>query len=138
MLRSLGLALCTAGLLLAVTACGGSGPAPDGAEETAESFYAALENGDYGRACGMLAPATLEGVQQSENGGDQICADGLRAVSLQDPGEPLSAQAFGRNAQVEFGSETVFLTLSSSNWKVMAAGCTARGDRPYSCRVEGD
>ncbi|MER1995013.1 MAG: hypothetical protein ABTA24_00745 [Arthrobacter sp.] len=137
-MRPLVKVLSTAGLLLTVPACGASGPAPDGAEETAVSFYAALDNGEYNRACGMLAPATFEDIQQAEDGGDQACAGRLRALSLQDPGEPLSAQAFGRNAQVAFDSETVFLTLSSSSWKVMAAGCTARGDRPYSCLVEGE
>lgn len=125
-------------LLLGVAACSGEGAGPPGAEQAAEKFYAAVQAGDYGQACSMLAPATLEDSQQAEDGGEQPCIDKLGAVSLASPGMPVTSQAFGRNAQVVFEADTVFLTLSNGTWKVMAAGCTPRGERPYSCLIEGD
>lgn len=138
MFRSLVKAVPVVGLLLFVPACSGNGSGPPGADKAAESFYTAVQAGEYTHACSMLAQATLEVARHSENGGDQPCAEKLSGISLEAPGESLSAQAYGRNAQVLFESDTVFLTLSEGTWKVMAAGCTARGERPYSCLVEGD
>ncbi|MER2135871.1 MAG: hypothetical protein ABS910_14440 [Arthrobacter sp.] len=138
MIRSLMKAAPVLGLLAVLPACGGDGSGPPGAGRAAELFHAAVQAGDYAQACSMLAPATLESAQRSGNGEAQPCTDQLRAVSLAAPGKPVSAQAFGRNAQVVFEADTVFLTLSDGTWKVMAAGCTSRGERPYSCLVEGD
>ncbi|MBD8044784.1 hypothetical protein H9638_13300 [Arthrobacter sp. Sa2BUA2] len=86
----------------------------------------------------MLAPGTLEAALQTESGGARSCPDTLAAVDLPAAGAAVSSQAYGRNAQVVFENDTVFLTLADGMWKVMAAGCTERGDRPYSCLIEGD
>ena len=33
--------------------------------------------------------------------------------------------------------DTVFLATFPGGWRVVAAGCTPRGDRPYDCTVAG-
>jgi hypothetical protein len=33
--------------------------------------------------------------------------------------------------------DVVFLSVFGDHWLITAAGCTARGDRPYDCTVMG-
>lgn len=124
--------------LLSMAACSGNGSGPPGAEQAAKTFHAALQDDDLAGACSLLAPATLEAMEQAENGEARSCPDKLAAVSLPQAGKVIASQAYGRNAQVRYEEDTLFLTLSGGAWKVTAAGCTERGDRPYSCLVEGD
>ena len=39
---------------------------------------------------------------------------------------------------VRLAGDTVFLAVFPGGWRVTAAGCTPRGDRPYNCTVQGD
>lgn len=133
-----GRAVLVLAVLVSVAACGGNGSGPPGADQSAEVFYNALGDADLDRACSMLAPATLEAAEQAENGQARSCTDMLASVALPEAGEPVSSRAYGRNAQVVFEQDTVFLTLSGGTWKVLAAGCTEREDRPYNCLIEGD
>ena len=34
-------------------------------------------------------------------------------------------------------TDTVFLAVFPGGWRVVAAGCTPHGDRPYDCVVQG-
>jgi hypothetical protein len=98
-------------------------------EQVASVFAAA----DPSARCQMLAPATLSAleVQRSES-----CVQAMAQLSLPE-GAVVSSTVWGDQAQVRLVGDTVFLTRTSSGWKVTAAGCRSRGDAPYACRLEG-
>ena len=43
----------------------------------------------------------------------------------------------GQWARVRLSDDTVFLGMFAGGWRVVAAGCTPRGERPYDCTVAG-
>jgi hypothetical protein len=120
----------SAGLGCAVLALAGCASASQSDVTTAA---AAFENpsGDPQTRCGLLAPATLTSVEQSSP-----CEEQIGHLPLQ--GGPVhSVQVWGGEAQVKLGGDTVFLTRTSTGWKVTAALCQPRGDAPYDCQVDG-
>lgn len=118
-------------LMLAVSACGAS----DGPVRTVTAFYEAVKNGNGPLACGLLAPATREELESSE---ESPCSEALTDLSLPAVDGTATAQVYGRNAQVRLGGETLFLTENGSTWLITAAGCTPRGERPYDCTIKGN
>jgi hypothetical protein len=40
-------------------------------------------------------------------------------------------------AQVRFRQDTVFMAQFRDGWKVMAADCAPRPDKPYDCQIQG-
>ncbi|MEW2587149.1 hypothetical protein [Streptomyces virginiae] len=46
------------------------------------------------------------------------------------------AEVYGRQAMVRLSGHTLFLSQCGKGWKVVAAGCTPRPDRPFDCQVE--
>jgi len=118
-----------AGLGAAVLALAGCASAsqPD-VSRTAATFE--NRSVDPQTRCALLAPATLESVQQSSP-----CEQEITQLPL--PGGPVrSVQVWGGNAQVKLGSDTVFLTQTDTGWKVTAALCQSRGEAPYDCQVD--
>jgi hypothetical protein len=95
----------------------------------------AFEDSGHGAQarCDLLAPKTL---QTLEADASAPCADAIGQVPLPG-GEVSSVEVWGGDAQVRLGDDTVFLTETSTGWKVTAAGCEPRGDEPYDCEVEG-
>ena len=63
--------------------------------------------------------------------------DAILAEDLPDAQQIRATLAFGRGAQVLMDGDVVFLSVFGDNWLITAAGCTARGDRPYDCTVMG-
>ncbi|NJC21362.1 hypothetical protein BJ994_000438 [Arthrobacter pigmenti] len=118
--------------VLSLTGCGSSA---DGARDTAAQFQEAIAGGDTEAACGLLAPTTVE---ELESTSQASCPDALSEVDLEAAGDPAVVEVYGRNAQVKFPDDALFLTESGQDWLVIAAGCTPRGDRPYDCEVKGD
>ena len=125
--------------LLALSGCAAAaGPATpgDGAATTvAASFARAVADADGPAACELLA-ATTRTTLESESGTD--CADAIAALGLPDPGAVRSSAAYGRAAQVTFDEDTEFLTLENGQWRITAAGCVERPERPYQCDLKGD
>ena len=118
-------------VMAAVTSC-----APDatGASSTAQDFHEAVRSSDWSTACGLLQPDTRQQVEE-RNGG--TCESGLESLQLPTAGALLKTEAYGREALVEFDGDVVFIAFSGSTWRVTAAGCSPRGDSPYSCEVGG-
>jgi hypothetical protein len=54
-----------------------------------------------------------------------------------DGGAVLSRAAYGQLAQVVMAGDVVFLAAFGDRWRVTAAGCSPRGNRPYRCLIEG-
>lgn len=115
-----------------LSACSATVAEGEPARVTAEAFYAALANGDDARACDLLSPDARSSLEQSS---DQPCEQAL-------PGEQLPAaqvrrvQAYGQTAFVELDADTAFLGRFRDGWRITAAGCKERADRPYDCLVE--
>jgi hypothetical protein len=124
-------AVAAALLVFLATSCA---PATGEPAAAAEQFHAALQEGSYGRACALLAPMTKEELESSEG---KPCAEALASLRLDSGGAVKRTEVFGGNAQVRLGPDTLFLTESGDTWRVTAAGCTARGGRPYECQLKG-
>jgi hypothetical protein len=125
----------TAGTTTVVSGCSALNPGTDAAAQTVQRFYDELAAGSTGQACTLLAPNTVEVVENGETGS---CPDKLAQVTLPHSGVVTDSRAYGRSAQVLLEDDTVFLTRSGAEWKITAAGCTPRGERPYDCDVKGD
>jgi len=126
-----------AGVVLALLlgGCSSLNPGTAEAADTAARFHADLASGDARAACALLAPGTVE---KLEDGAAGSCARKLADLGLPEAGNVRSSQAFGSNAQVRLEADTAFLTLSGRHWKIIAIGCTPRGEKPYDCEVEGN
>jgi len=127
--------LAGAGVVLALllAGCSSLNPGTSDAADTATQFHSALASGDAQAACSLLAPGTVE---KLEDGSDGSCAQKLGQLQLDPASKVQQSHAFGSNAQVQLDADTVFLTLSGDHWKITAAGCTSRGEKPYECEVE--
>lgn len=123
-----------ASMVLVITGCSGSNAGADGAAQVAVEFHKMVSAGDPSAGCGLLAPAVVE---KLENGSAGTCGEKLSALNLPAATRATEAKAFGSSAQVFLDEDTVFLTKSGDSWKITAAGCTSRGERPYDCDVEG-
>jgi hypothetical protein len=134
------LALLTLFLLLAVSGCSaGAGSAPPGddaaAGAVAASFARALADADGAAACDLLA-ATTRTTLEADSGA--ACAHALMALGLPTAGTVRSSEAYGRAAQANFDADVEFLTLENGQWRITAAGCVERPERPYQCDLKGD
>ncbi|THV29508.1 hypothetical protein [Glycomyces paridis] len=117
-------------LLLCAAGCGTSGR-ESGAEAAASDFLAAVDRGDGAAACAALAPDAAEGLASSE---DLPCAEAFAKADV--PGGAVeSVEVWGDRAQVRTGADVLFLAELDGGWKVAAAECEARGDRPHECEV---
>lgn len=123
-----------AGTAVAVLAgCGSVGHRSADAAGAARGFYGALARGDGDTACALLAPGTREEVMR--NG---PCPQALRDAGVPaEAGRVRKVEVYGDQAQVVSEGDTAFLTLVAGRWRIVAAGCTPRGERPYRCVVDG-
>jgi hypothetical protein len=130
---------CTVRGLLITPAAGGSpagraaspGESADAAA-SARALFQTVDRHDGRTTCAALAPAAAESLAP----GDSACKDEIMKVGL--TGGPIShVQVWGDRAQLRAGSDTVFLAqFGGDGWKVTAAGCEPRRDRPCDCDIE--
>ncbi|WP_309133754.1 hypothetical protein [Cellulomonas sp.] len=129
----------TLAVALVASACSDA-PASADAVDAAERFYAAVADGDGEAACALLLPDAAEAAADDA---DAPCALAVTSGAI---GDDLASRAdglgtatahvAGRQAQVLFAADTVFLARSGGGWVVTAAGCDSRPERPYDCEVE--
>ena len=121
-------ALATLGsAVLLLTGCGGL--SDDEVGRLAEQFA----GGDAGARCDLLAPGTLAALVENESA---PCEDAIEDVPL-GSGDVMSVAVWGEEAQAKLSDDTLFLTHTSTGWRVMAAACRPQGqDKPYDCRLE--
>jgi hypothetical protein len=132
-------ALVVAGLLVAVGAgCADSEPRRGAVADAALRLLTAVRDGDGAAACAALAPETAAEVAESTGG---QCSAGILDEDLPDPGPVTTVKVYGQWAEVVLsdpdGAGTVFLATLPGGWRVVAAGCRSRGERPYDCAVKG-
>jgi hypothetical protein len=106
----------------------------DDARRAATAFTEALAAGDGRRACELLSPPARDEVELTT--GDR-CEQGLLSEGLPATVGPTAAEVWGDQAQVRTAEDTLFLSRYDSGWRVIAAGCKPRADRPYDCLVQG-
>ncbi len=122
------------GLVVAVSlsACSATVSDSDPARVAAQEFYAAVAHGDSAAACTLLAPETRSSLEQST---DQPCEQALPQERL-PAAQVRRVQVYGQAAFVELDADTAFLGRFPEGWRVTAAGCRERPDRPYDCQLE--
>lgn len=124
--------------VLAAPALSGCGSGPtEGARAAALAFEGAVRD-DPARACALLAPSTIEELQESHDG--TPCPQALQQEQLEPATTVTRATVQGHTAQVVLDDDIVFLSLFDDGWKVVAAGCERESDdpsEPATCSVQG-
>jgi hypothetical protein len=125
-------------LLFAVGGCAITPERRDAAADVAVRLLRAVQDGDGAAACGLLAPETAAAVAEAAG---RPCADAIGDEQLPGPGDVTGVDIDGQWAKVvmraDAGDGTVFLAMFPGGWRVAAAGCRPRGERPYDCSVQG-
>ncbi|MFD9482995.1 hypothetical protein ACFWBX_03115 [Streptomyces sp. NPDC059991] len=121
---------------VAVVLCGCGAPAArlEGARQAGRAFEQAIAHANYPRACGLLAPETRQQLEEDQH---QPCVAALRGEDLAAAGEVRGTQVYGRQALLRLRKDTLFLSQFEDGWKVVTAGCTRQGDKPYRCSLKG-
>jgi hypothetical protein len=119
---------------LALTGCAPAGGRAESAASTAVRFLQDVADGDGDAACALLAPDTRDDLEQS---GQKPCGEAILDEDLPEPGTAGRTSVYGQWAQVRLTADTVFLAAFPGGWRVVAAGCADRGDRPYDCTLQG-
>ena len=111
-----------------VGGCGTVAERRDDVRDTTAVFEQALVEGAYDRVCAVLAPATVEELEQSAG---SPCAKAVSEESLTPGGAPRRTDVYGNQARAVLSSDTLFLSRFTSGWKVVAAGCEPRPGEPW-------
>jgi hypothetical protein len=128
-----------AGTVLLVTAgCGSVEEGRTAALGAALAFERALGAGNGAAVCAVLAPGVREEVEQSARTSceEGVLEEDVPFVAAAEE-EVEGVDVGGRQARVVFRTDTLFLSRFSGSWKVVAAGCTPRPERPYRCLLKG-
>jgi hypothetical protein len=122
-----------AGVAAAALLLVGCTPAGEGeAAAAATQFQRAISQADWAGACGLLSERTRTGL---ESAAARPCAQALPALRLPAT-EVGNVVLWGHNAEAMVGRQAVFLSRFTAGWRVIAAGCTSRGEGlPYECSV---
>ncbi|MFE9623630.1 hypothetical protein [Streptomyces sp. NPDC006527] len=120
--------------LLSVSACGTLSERRDGVTQEVARFEQALDAGQHERLCAALAPATREELEQSAK---MRCEQAIGEQQLPAAGAVRGVDVYGDQARVVLEHDTLFLAHFPAGWKVTAAGCLPRPQRPYQCDIEG-
>ena len=123
-----------AAIALALLAGCSLGPDDTAAALAARAFHAAVADGDGAAACGLLSPSAIEELERSDG---TRCAGAIRQEQIPEVGEMIRSETYGHNGQVVFEGDTVFLSIFDGEWRVVAAGCTPQGEKPYNCVLAG-
>jgi uncharacterized protein YceK len=120
--------------LCGLTGCGSVRDRTDAASTVALGLLTAVQSEDGAAACAALAPDTLSELEESA---DKPCATAILEEDLPAPAPVASADVYGQWARVVLSDDTVFLAMFPGGWRVVAAGCTPRTERPYDCLLQG-
>lgn len=65
------------------------------------------------------------------------CAKAILEEDLPTVHRVRDVQVWGDQALIRFDDDNLFLSQFPHGWKVVAAGCTPQGHKPYDCQVDG-
>lgn len=118
------------GACAVLAGCGGTQDAA--VAEASRSLLEAVDQGDGGAACALLAPAVRTEIEDTTG---KPCARAILDEPLGTASGPAQVEVFDTAAQAVVGSETLFLSRFDGRWLVIAAACTAVPDEPYDCSI---
>jgi hypothetical protein len=127
-------AVVASALLATVAGCASVGDRETAASAAAVRLLTAVQSKDGQTACAGLAPDTAAEIVQYAG---EACPQAILDEDLPAPGVVTSAVVYGQWAQVRTSTDTLFLAVFPGGWRVIAAGCTPRNERPYDCVVQG-
>ncbi|MFD9902955.1 hypothetical protein ACFWX4_01590, partial [Streptomyces sp. NPDC059063] len=81
-----------------------------------------------------LAPGTRDELERSA---ELPCVRALPDAGLPAGSGVRSVDVYGLRARVVTDRDTLFLSSFPDGWKVTAAGCTPRAEKPYQCLIKG-
>ncbi|GAA0913042.1 hypothetical protein GCM10009557_86930 [Virgisporangium ochraceum] len=119
---------------LVLAGCGSLSERESAAVRVTEAFLTAVTDGDGAAACGALTP---DAVTRLEDTSGEPCADAVLDEDLPAPAPATDTDVYGQWARVRLGPQAVFLAMFPGGWRIDAAGCEPRGERPYDCAVDG-
>jgi hypothetical protein len=121
-------------LAVAFSGCGASDRAADAAA-VAESFHAALDQGDGEAACAELNEETASELERQE---EMPCDEAVLELELPRGGTAAETEVYVTSASVTLAEGgTTFLDEGAQGWKVSVAGCTPTAPNlPYDCVLE--
>ena len=125
---------CAAGVLLTLTLSGCAGSQDASALGVAQTYAAALADGDGDAACAVLAPAVRSELEQATG---SSCGRAVLEEGVVPEGDGDDVLVYGVSAQVRFVGDTVFLGRFHDGWRVTAAACSATARDVYDCSVKG-
>jgi hypothetical protein len=136
--RSYAVGIGTLAVLTAVSACGALPGRRDEVTAEVTRFEQALGAAQHGRMCAALAPATREElVQSAKSRCEEAIGKAADERELPAAGAVRGVDVYGGQARVVLERDTVFLARFPAGWKVTAAGCRPRPQRPYDCEIKG-
>ncbi|MFJ8588382.1 hypothetical protein ACIRD2_27545 [Streptomyces sp. NPDC093595] len=125
-------------VLATVGACGTLSERRDEVTAEVTRFERALGTGEHERLCSALAPATREELEQSAGSGcREAIGDAVVEREIAAGGAVRGVDVYGERARVVLERDTVFLARFPAGWRVTAAGCRPRPQRPYQCTIKG-
>jgi hypothetical protein len=113
--------------------CSSLGPDSSGAAAVARAFHAAAAAGDGSAACARLSARVADALAQSEGS----CEQAVLAADVPAAEQVRSVQVWGGRGLVVLDHDVVFVAEFDGGWRVTAAGCSPRKDRPYDCTLKG-
>jgi uncharacterized protein YceK len=119
---------------MTVAGCGSVDQRADAAAGAATRLLTAIAAHDGTTACALLAPDTASELAEAQG---SPCAEAILQQDLPAPGPVTASAVYGQWAQVRLSGDTMFLAVFRCDWRVVAAGCTPRNDRPYDCTLQG-
>jgi hypothetical protein len=103
--------------------------------DVAVTFYKALAEQNGVAACALLAPDTSRALEKSAK---QPCDQAVTDQELPDAlGNVNDTEVHGSEGRVAAEGDTVFVSDFGGTWRIVAVGCSSRGDLPYDCEIEG-
>jgi hypothetical protein len=120
-------------LATVLAGCSSLGPDSSGAAGVARAFHAATAAGDGSAACARLSARVADELAESEGS----CEQAVLAADVPAAREVRSVQVWGGRGLVVLDHDVVFVAEFDGGWRVTAAGCSPRKDRPYDCTVKG-